>query len=491
MEHLININSIKHNSSSNRVKWYDSFLQKGHKYFFYVQLLMLIIFLILLIAPLFSPIPKYTDTIFSNTILLSQFLFWGVWYGFCLLSVIPFGRLWCGMLCPLGAVSEWVGKLGLKRNLPSWLKSELWLVVMFTIITIMGQTLDVRDDPNGMMKLFGFIFTLAIILSLLYSQKNGRPWCRYFCPIGKILGVVSRLSILEIKSNNGVKQLPKDKKYYIQGKLCPTDYNLPYKNSTNNCITCGKCISKKTNSGLGSYIRKPGAEAVDINNRDPKWSEVVFILLAPGLAAGGFIWLILNQYQLMRQDIATWLINANIMWPFNQAPWLLSSQMWNQHFNWLDIISISVYMLAHGIVLATISGILLTMAALILKNKDMSLKKTFYSLTYQFTPLAMLSIVIGLCGKFFDVMQHDFNMSVNISIAIKACLCLLTIIWTTCLLVSLIKKITNLSTIKYLITGVLLSINIIIISYVWLPAIFNMTYMSQVEKIRQHIVVPK
>ena len=491
MEHLININSINHNNASYRLKWYDSFLKKGHKYFFYVQILMLIVFIILLVAPMFAHIPKYTDTIFTSTILFSQFLFWGVWYGFCLLSVIPFGRLWCGMLCPLGALSEWAGKYGLKRNLPSWLKSEAWLVIMFTIITIMGQTLDVRDDPAGMVKLFGFIFVLAISLALIYSKKNGRPWCRYFCPIGKILGIVSRLSILEIKANNGVKKLPNNKSYYTQGQLCPTDYNLPYKNSTNNCITCGKCISKKDKSGLGTYFRAPGQETVDIKNRDPKWSEVVFILLAPGLAAGGFVWLILNQYQIMRQDIATWLINSNIMWPFQQASWLLSSQMWNQHFNWLDIMSITIYMLIYGLVLAVISSTLLTIVAFTIKDKESSLKSIFYSLTYQFTPLAMLSIVIGLCGKFFDVMQHDFNMNMNISIGIKVLLCLITIIWTIYLLVSLINKFKNLNLTKYFISGVLLSLNIMVISYVWLPAIFNMTYMSKVEQIRQHIVIPK
>ena len=220
--------------NKNRLNIIEVFFNSIKKKVAYLQSFMLIIFLILIIIPVFSKTPQQTDTIKTSFTLLSQFLFWGVWYGACLFSVIPFGRLWCGILCPLGAASEWAGKLGLKRKLPKWASWDGWLIVMFFAVTIMGQTLDVRDDPWGMIKLFGYIFILALIISIMFSQNSGRPWCRYFCPIGKILGVVSRLGIIDFRANNGTKKLTKYKSIDIQGKLCPTDYNLPYKNSTNN-----------------------------------------------------------------------------------------------------------------------------------------------------------------------------------------------------------------------------------------------------------------
>lgn len=481
---------ILDSSVNRRLPFADKFFQKFHRYFFYIQLFMLLVFLFLIIASVCAVNPNSTDTIFTSVILLSQFLFWGVWYGACLLSVIPFGRIWCGMFCPLGAVTQWVGRFGFKRKIPNWMKSEFWLIFMFTIITILGQTLDVRDDPWGMIKLFGFIFILAITIGLVYSQNNGRPWCRYFCPIGKILGVISRLSFIHISPNSGVRSLPKNKEHFVQGRLCPTDYNLPYKVSTNNCITCGKCVTTQHKAGLGTYLRSPGSELTNILERDPNWSEIAFILLAPGLSAGGFLWLILHQYQLFREYVANFLINHNMMWAFDPAPWLLSSQTWNQNFNWVDISTIIVYMLFYGLVTALISGVLIATASLFAKSSPKGFKKTFYVLTYQFTPLAMLTIVIGLCGKFFEVMQSDFSMLQSTSDAVKAILFSISIIWSILLLRKAIKKILYLNLTKLITVWSLLLINLVVISCIWWPIIFNKAYMSDVEKIRQHIVVP-
>lgn len=165
-------------------------------------------------------------------------------------------------------------------------------------------------------------------------------------------------------------------------------------------------------------------------------------MLSPGLAAGGFLWLILHQYQLLRDDVATYLINHNIIWPFNIAPWLLSSQTWNQNFNWLDIFTISIYMLLYGFITALISGVLIAIASLIAKSSSKkNFKKVFYLFTYQFTPVAMLTIVIGLCGKFFEVMQADFGMLQSTSDLIKLTLFMLSIIWSILLLYKAIKSV--------------------------------------------------
>ncbi len=452
-----------------------------------------------LISPsisLHSATPKSTDTILTSSILLSQFIFWGVWYWACLLSVIPFGRIWCGAFCPLGAISQWVGFFGLKRNLPRWVKWDGWLVIMFIVITLLGQTLDVRDDPEGMIKLFGMIFLLAIVIGFLYGKNQGRPWCRYFCPIGKILGVVARLGIIDIRPNNGAKDLPINQKLYKQGKLCPTDYNLPYKVSNNNCIACGKCtfkrdyLKKNKKSGMGVYLRKPGSEVEDIMRKDPKITEVIFLLLSPGISAGGFLWLILNQYQQMRDSIGSWALNNDHMWIFNQASWIISSRSWNQNFNWLDIFSIFIYMMAYGLIIGFIIALLIGATSLIVKSKNRSLKKDFIYLSYQITPLSILSIVIGLSGKFFTTFENEFNMPSIISVSIKIALFSGSIGWSIYLFAKAFKNIKPNKLSKLLLAWVCIAVLIGVLVAIWFPAIFNYTYMSEVEKIRKHIVLP-
>ena len=451
---------------------------------------MFVGFLCLTIMPLYSTTPLFNDTIFTSSILLSQFLFWGVWYGLCLFSVIPFGRLWCGVLCPLGAVSQWAGKLGPGLKMPKWMRWDGWLLIMFFGVTILGQTLDVRDDPIGLSKLFLYIFILAIIIGLLFGKKGSRPWCRYFCPIGKILGIVSRLGAIDfrphkIRMNGGLS-----KPLYIEGRLCPTDYNLPYKVSSNNCIACGACIHGKKKSGLGLYTRKIGTENFNITKHDASWSEVLFILFSPGLCAGGFLWLILHQYQVFHDQLGTWFLERNDLWFFHTASSWISSQTWNQHFNWLDILTIILYMLSYSIIVGLALSALMAISSLLLRSKIHDFKKVFISLVYQFNPVAILSIVIGLCGKFFEVMHHDFSMSNKIASAIKLLLLLASMLWTLQLSWKKINSITKKSTPKACMSFISILICTCLILYMWWPAIFNLSYMSVVEQIRKHIIVP-
>lgn len=473
-----------------RLLWGERFFSKHRGKVKYIQFAMLVFFLVFLIAPLFDKTPKFNDTIFTNSILFSQFLFWGIWYSGCLFSVILLGRFWCGFLCPLGALSEWCGKFGLKHALPKWMKWDGWLVIMFTIVTILGQTMDVRDDPAGMARLFLYIFILAIIIGFIYGQNNGRPWCRYFCPIGKILGVVSRLSVIDFKANSGVSPLPKNKMSYIQGRLCPTDYNLPYKCSTNNCITCGACVNGKKKGGMGVYFRRPGEEVIDILNRMPSWSEVLFILLSPGLSAGGFLWLILHQYQQYRDAVGGWLLTHNALWAFNDAPVWIASQTWNQHYSWLDVGMITGYMFVYAVVFGGLFAGLISLSAQCLKTSACAFKQSFILLAYQYTPVAILSIVIGLSGKFFDVLHHDFGITQHIGVIVKCSLLGISVAWTSWLTLRLLQKYPNKgSGLKCIVLVITLS-TIGLILYLWWPAILDHKYLSEVEKIRQHIIIP-
>ncbi|ASK79562.1 hypothetical protein CF386_10940 [Paraphotobacterium marinum] len=472
-----------------RLVWLEKIFLKFRKNFYIVQAIMFLLFLYLTIAPLFASVPKSHDTIFTNVTLLSQFLFWGVWYGFCLLSVIVIGRLWCGLLCPLGALSEWAGRLGLKREVPRWVKWNGWLVIMFLLVTILGQTMDVRDDPKGLALLFLYIFVLAFIVGLLFGKRGSRPWCRYFCPIGKILGVVSRLGILDFKPNKQRKkteQLPE----YIEGSLCPTDYNLSIKSTTNNCITCGACTHAKPKAMLGIYLRKPGFEVKNIMNHSPNWSEIIFILITPGLCAGGFLWLILNDYNVFRDYVGGILLDNNFMWFFNQASPLLSSQTWNQNFTWLDVISITLYMSFYGMIIALIlAGTNAIASKLISCNKE-QFKKSFKIITYQFIPVAILSIIIGLCGKFFEVLHDDFNLPELIEVWIKSIMLISSMLWTFILSYQYVFSLQSVAFYKKSMALLLVIINILMILYMWWPAILGQGYMSEVEMIRQHLIVP-
>ena len=104
---------------------------------------IIIVYAALLFIPIFIPLPDYTDHIWTHLTIFARFVFWGVWWPGVLLSILFFGRLWCGVLCPEGALSEWASKHGRGRAIPRWIRWPGWLFTAFSVTTIYGQMVSV------------------------------------------------------------------------------------------------------------------------------------------------------------------------------------------------------------------------------------------------------------------------------------------------------------------------------------------------------------
>ncbi len=91
-----------------------------------MQWLVVLFYASLLIIPVALPLPDSDARILNNLTVFAQFLFWGIWWPFVLLSMVLLGRAWCGVLCPEGALSEFTSRFGLDRAMPRWLRWSGW-----------------------------------------------------------------------------------------------------------------------------------------------------------------------------------------------------------------------------------------------------------------------------------------------------------------------------------------------------------------------------
>lgn len=139
---------------------------------------------------------------------------------FLLMSVLA-KKAFCAWLCPVGTLSEYLWKFGRKvfgRNLrtPRWLDIPLrglrYLLMGFFVYIIASMSAEAMAgfmlSPYGMVadvKMLNFFRTIsltgAIVLGVLalLSMLVENFWCRYLCPYGALMGLVSLVSPLKIR----------------------------------------------------------------------------------------------------------------------------------------------------------------------------------------------------------------------------------------------------------------------------------------------------
>ena len=108
-----------------------------------IQWVVVVVYAFLILVPAVLPLPDGTAHLWSNLTLAAQFVFWGIWWPFVLLSMVMLGRVWCGVLCPEGALTEFASKFGRGWAIPRWLRWGGWPFVAFGITTIYGQMVSV------------------------------------------------------------------------------------------------------------------------------------------------------------------------------------------------------------------------------------------------------------------------------------------------------------------------------------------------------------
>ncbi|MDP8208303.1 MAG: 4Fe-4S binding protein [Candidatus Electryonea clarkiae] len=223
-------------------------------------------------------------------------------------------KSFCGWICPVGFLSEWLGRLGVvlfKRSfrLYTWADILLcnikYLILAFfswAIFTMSPESLrQFIESPYNKIsdiKMMDFFVQLSIvggsvlIVLVILSVFVQGFWCRYFCPYGALLGLTSWLSPVKVRRN-----IDSCTDCGICDKICPARLPVMSKKSISDpeCIGCFDCVTSCPVPDTLSI----GKRENDISSRNIA-SAIIILFFSGYIAARSFgIW----QNQLTDEEI--------------------------------------------------------------------------------------------------------------------------------------------------------------------------------------------
>jgi polyferredoxin len=176
--------------------------------------------------------------------------------GYTLISVFLIGRgVFCGWLCPFGALQELLGQVSRALGVPQWdppaaLEKRLWLgkyiaaavvlVLVVMQIDASGATLEIEPFKTAITSKFTrawpyTIYAGALLTIGLFSE---RAYCRFLCPLGGLLAFLDRLHFLNL-----LKRRPEcGSPCHLCERACPVRAISPTgKIHTAECFQCLDC----------------------------------------------------------------------------------------------------------------------------------------------------------------------------------------------------------------------------------------------------------
>lgn len=284
----------------------------------------------------FDPLILITTLLSSHTVEKAFYLSLSL-----IVITLLFGRVFCGWACPLGTLNNMVGSL---RSRPGRHHRVHWYRVKYLILTfllassVFGMQLAGIADPlsllirslsisisplfnYGVHALFDGVYVLDIkplsslseplyallkktllafqqpyfrqatltgslfVLILGLNLKENRFWCRYLCPLGALLGLLSRFSLLKRSVSEGCTSCGACDSV-CQGNAAPHEKEA-WKDSE--CFYCWSCddICPQNAVRFGFSGRKKAA-AMDLGRRRVLTSVAAGVVAVPLLRADSY-----------------------------------------------------------------------------------------------------------------------------------------------------------------------------------------------------------
>lgn len=189
-----------------------------------------------------------------------------IWF----LALMPityiFGQVWCGWVCHLGALQEFLFKksstfqfLNGKKAQTTMKILRIILLAVLVIQLLITQTyMFDRIDPFKTIYNLGYnsdaVALSIMVLTLLLSIFIYRPFCKSACPIGLILGLISLIPGASIlKAGKDCNTCANCKRNCDYNAITADNNGIEINNQ--NCINCSQCLDKCRSNAI-KFSRK-------------------------------------------------------------------------------------------------------------------------------------------------------------------------------------------------------------------------------------------
>ena len=248
-----------------------------------------------------QPIPQLTMVaIFGGLVYIGLFgsrvrnltpaAVWTVWWAGLIFTVLVLASVWC-FVCPWDGLANLATRLRLAARVeslslglkyPKWLENTYPALALFALLTWLELGYDVTTDPRATAYLGLGMAAMAIGAALLW---DGKRFCAHFCPVGRICGIYSTFSPIEIrrrKQGTCEACTTEDCLYGNElGYACPTGLSLKSLESSAMCTMCTECFKSCRKHNVAINLRPFGADLQ--SGRSPRldqaWLAVMLLAL--------------------------------------------------------------------------------------------------------------------------------------------------------------------------------------------------------------------
>lgn len=263
----------------------------------------------------FDPLLSLTTTISSRTFQVIT----AIELILALILAVLAGRAWCGWLCPMGTILDFFSfKQTAAKKIPEELRSikfNLFLIILisalfgnltlliFDPLTILYRTLSVSIYPGlnqlltvvetvlfpvpflqdfiswleetlrpGIFPLEARFFEQSLLTGMYFvgilslNKLAPRFWCRYICPLGGFLGLISKISIFRRVTGHTCRDCS------LCSRRCPTgtiDPENGYQSDPAECTLCLDCFKNCPDSTIRAHspLKPASRKPYDLHRR--------------------------------------------------------------------------------------------------------------------------------------------------------------------------------------------------------------------------------